>query len=253
MFLRDPPRSQYDWNFKIAGIPVRVHPFFWLMALLMGSRAGDMMPIMIWIGVVFVSILVHELGHAFAMRYYGCAPRVVLYSFGGMAIPEQDFGRMASSYTARGNRTKAQIIISGAGPAAGFALAGVVIALLYLLGRSFPFFGATLGRGPMPSELPLLYLINDLLFVNIFWGLINLLPIYPLDGGHISRELFLALHPRDAIRQSLILSIAAAAGVALYGYTQLGSVFMALFFGYLAYTSYQQLQSFTGGYRSGRW
>ena len=36
----------------------------------------------------------------------------------------------------------------------------------------------------------LFVLVWDLLFVNIFWGLVNLLPVFPLDGGQISRELF---------------------------------------------------------------
>ena len=41
-------------------------------------------------------------------------------------------------------------------------------------------------------------IIGDLLQVNILWGLMNLLPIYPLDGGQIARELFTLSNPRQA-------------------------------------------------------
>ena len=63
MLFQSPPPTRYDLRFSIAGIPVSVHPVFWLIALLFGS-SGDPLLIPIWILVVFVSILVHELGHA---------------------------------------------------------------------------------------------------------------------------------------------------------------------------------------------
>ena len=64
MFLfQPPPPTQYDLRFAIAGIPVRVHPLFWLITILFGFSA-DLIQLLIWVFVVFVSILVHELGHA---------------------------------------------------------------------------------------------------------------------------------------------------------------------------------------------
>jgi stage IV sporulation protein FB len=82
-----------------------------------------------------------------------------------------------------------------------------------------------------------------LLQVNILWGIINLLPIYPLDGGQVARELFTLNHPRRGIVQSLWLSIGAAAAVALYGLSQ-NLIFTALMFGYLAYANYQTLHAY---------
>ncbi len=73
MFSFEPPRTAYDLHFQIAGIPVRVHPLFWLATLILGSNSwsGDGnvdpdagMKLLIWVGVMFVSILVHELGHS---------------------------------------------------------------------------------------------------------------------------------------------------------------------------------------------
>ena len=110
MILNEPPRSQYDLNFSLLGIPVRVHPLFWLVAVLLGIRGNeDPVPILIWVGVVFVSILVHELGHALTARWYGWEPWITLHSFGGLA-----------SYRPTFHDPTSRIVITLAGPGAGF-------------------------------------------------------------------------------------------------------------------------------------
>jgi len=48
-------------------------------------------------------------------------------------------------------------------------------------------------------------LIQQLLFINVLWGIVNLLPVYPLDGGQIAREVLVAVNPRAGIQQSLML------------------------------------------------
>ena len=64
MLIGEPPRTPYDLNFSLLGIPVRIHPFFWLAGLLLGPRQGGPPAILLWIAAVFLAILVHELGHA---------------------------------------------------------------------------------------------------------------------------------------------------------------------------------------------
>jgi membrane-associated protease RseP (regulator of RpoE activity) len=189
--------------------------------------------------VVFVSILVHELGHALLQRRYGGRPRIVLYGMGGLAIGE-------GADPAPGP----QILIALAGPFAGFLFAALLLAAIRLSGHQVEFggfsgwIGYVIPRWEM-FDAPLTnMLIWDLLFVNIFWGLVNLLPIYPLDGGRVAREAFTLQHPRQAIVNSLWLSTIAGACVALLGLVSLGSLFMALFFGYLAYSSYQTLRAY---------
>jgi len=96
VFQLEPSRTPYDLNFQFAGVPIRVHPLFWLATAILGasslqadsaeSNAG--MKLLVWLVVVFVSILIHELGHAFVMRYFGEVPHVVLYLFGGLAISD---------------------------------------------------------------------------------------------------------------------------------------------------------------------
>lgn len=247
MLLGEPPRSQADLVFSLFGFPVRVHPFFFLVIFLLGpwrSPSGSpIVPMVIWIVAVFVSILWHELGHAFAMRAYGYQPWITLYGFGGLT----SYNPHGSS---RGSGTLPQILITLAGPGAGFLLAAVVTGGLMLAGfRMVVDVGLPFGLLPGPREIigseNLTRFIQQLLFINVAWGVLNLLPVYPLDGGQVAREILVAANPREGIQQSLKLSIFTGVILAVYAVAQLGSLFMAFLFGYLAYSSYTTLQAYT--------
>ncbi len=247
MLLGEPSRTPYDLNFALFGIPVRVHPLFWLVALLLGYQGKDGIGVLTWIAAVFFAILLHELGHAWMMRFHGFHPWIVLYGMGGLTSydPREAFG-------SKRNDTLANVLIDVAGPATGFLLAGLVVTGFYAAGHG----NSVIPYGPwnlLPAvALPsvrLATLLNDVLQICVLWGLVNLLPVYPLDGGQIARELFLRFSPRDGIRQSMLLSIFAAIAMAMYGYARMNSLYIAIFFGYLAYTSFIALQNYVGGSR----
>ena len=80
-----------------------------------------------------------------------------------------------------------------------------------------------------------------LVFVNILLNLFNLLPVFPLDGGQIARQLFVKFDPWGGVRNSVILSIAVAVFVALFAFNHNGG-FIAFFFGFMAWNNYQLLQ-----------
>lgn len=253
--LGEPPHTEYDWKFNLFGIPVRVHPFFWLVTLLMGFKDASSADIIIWIGVVFLSIMVHEFGHAFAIQYFGWSPRVVLHGFGGLAIHDSN----TSTWSGGGRRSQrtpnTQILISLAGPAAGFALAALVVLLIHVTGHylgKYPVLGVNipLGRdtGTLISNPNLVEFIVQMLFVNIYWGILNLMPIYPLDGGQVARELFLR-NTNNGLAMSLQLSIATAVVLVLVAVVRFESFYMAFMFGYLGYLNYQQLSGPYGGRR----
>jgi Zn-dependent protease len=84
--------------------------------------------------------------------------------------------------------------------------------------------------------------------VNIAWGLLNLLPVYPLDGGQISRELFTLSNPRAGIVWSLQLSIVVAGLLAAY-FLMNQRFYTGLMFGYLAYANVQTLQAYRNNWR----
>lgn len=264
MNLTAPQPTSYDIHFNAFGIPVRISVYFWLMACLVGYNYGQIYNDGAYAGadprvfglaivVVFLSILIHELGHAFLMRRFGHSPSITLYHFGGLAHYDGGGFNPRRSNRRVNDSTWAQIAISFAGPLAGFLFAGATI--LILLGA-----GYISGRPPLASELingegevlgnatyGMRVMVKIILFFNLWWGLMNLVPVFPLDGGQIARELFIWFNPYNGLRYSLYVSIGAACVVALYGMS-LHWTFLIIMFALLAMGNYQQL---SGGNRFG--
>lgn len=244
-FFAPPPLTPYDLHFTLLGIPVRVHPLFWLMAILFGASSASIPKIIVWVIVIFISILIHELGHSLAMRVYGQDSYIVLYLLGGLAVFKSTRwnGRGGSAILTRFQ----EIEIALAGPLAGFFLAALIIALVTILNGSVSV-NWLFGFIPLPEARFANggSLINSLLqmalWVNVFWGYINLIPVYPLDGGQVARNLFLQANPVDGLANSLWLSVVSGALMAIIGVFFLGSTYMGLLFGILAFQSYQALQ-----------
>jgi len=243
MFTSAPP-TRFDLRFSIFGIPVRVHPLFWLVALLLGGRTLNLLDILIWIVAVFISILIHELGHALAMRYYGQHSQIVLHAMGGLTVPEPvAWGTGWANVRLTPNQ---EIVITAAGPVAGFLFAAFILAVVFGLGGIIQL-TTLLGFIPIPlagfvgGNAILNSFIGSLLWINIMWGIFNLLPVYPLDGGQIARQIFVQYDPYDGTRKALWLSVIAGGAMAVAGFTVFGSVYMALLFGLMAFQSYQLL------------
>ncbi|WP_339911181.1 site-2 protease family protein [Symmachiella dynata] len=216
--------TQYDLRFTIFGIPVRVHPFFWLLAAFIVWNAvdGRLELVAVGIGCVFISVLIHEMGHAAVAISYGWPPRITLYHFGGLA-----------SFEPRSGLTpRRSIIISLAGPLAGFALYGIVWGVEFYLIRT----GSPLLQRPM-----VFVAIYFLKWINLYWGILNLLPVFPLDGGQVSRALFTQFSRGSGIPASLKLSLITAGGMAAYFFLN-QRMFIGIMMLSLAASSYQQLQ-----------
>ncbi|MCC6300973.1 MAG: site-2 protease family protein [Anaerolineales bacterium] len=245
MLFQTLPPTRFDLRFTVIGIPVRVHPLFWLIALLLGS-SGALIEIPIWIFVVFVSVLIHEMGHALAFRWYGIHSQIVLHAMGGLTVPVAT--AWGTGWASVSPNPKQQIVISLAGPFAGFAFAALVMAGVaasggaLLTSKLFGFLPLPLtALVPFGGNLPSIFL-TMLLFVNIFWGLFNLLPVYPLDGGQVTRSLLVQFDPLDGARKALWVSVVTGAIIALFGLLAMRSVYIALLFGLLAFQSYQSLR-----------
>jgi Zn-dependent protease len=227
--------TPYDLRFSLLGIPVRVHPLFWLFSAVMGWDPDDLNYMLLWIVCVFVSILVHEFGHALTARYFGWPPKVVLYSFGGFASFTPTWG-----YT-----TTRSILVLLAGPGAGFVLFGVVWCVKQLLiqQRVLPEHPEMLlWDSASPTGLRYTaFVLRQMAFINLWWGLVNLLPVFPLDGGQVARELLTHLRPRDGLDISLKLSLLVGAGVSAYCFMH-KDTWPGVLFGVLAFESFQHLQ-----------
>lgn len=202
------------FRFSILGMPIIVEGWFWLTCVLLGggltaNEPRDWAFVAVWTSVVFVSIIVHELGHAIAARRFGVQPAIKLHGLGGATyLPGARFSR------------KESILVSAAGPAAGLALGFVILILSRALELNSEFVRAAVVFG---------------LYVNFFWTFINLLPIQPLDGGQILREV---LGPRQ-IQVTRWIGFGLALVLCLWSLS-IGRVFLALMMGMLAYYNIRQ-------------
>jgi membrane-associated protease RseP (regulator of RpoE activity) len=250
--LIDCPQSRAgEWRFRLFGVPVAVKIWFWVATVLLCS-AGETSTVLIWIGVCLASILVHELGHVYAYRRFGTDSEIVLYGWGGLTISRRDV---------RG--AFPEVAVALAGPAAGFALVLLTLGLAAITGTSirlgwhlfFPVLQAGSPAGShVVSDYRWIAFLNDLLWVNLYWGLVNLLPIYPLDGWHAARALFDERDRGTGRRKALIWSAVAAAAMAVLGLAA-RSLYMVVIFAVLAASSAQAVEGERG--RStrfhGRW
>lgn len=186
-------RTPLDLRFRVGPFPVTVSPFFWLGMAVFGQDAFQVgFDIgLLWVACGFVSILWHELGHAVVMRRFGSPARIELIAFGGLAIPSYEQPSAVR-----------RLLIAAAGPAAGLLLAGIV-------------WGSHQAFGWAGEHRYLRILYTFLFIINLVWSLFNLLPIWPLDGSRILREVFVLGRARqaDLRTQQVSFGLAVALGV----------------------------------------
>jgi Zn-dependent protease len=183
------------------------------------------------------------MGHALAYRWFGQSAQVVLYHLGGLTIPTAWGGRGA-------RRPSQRLFVSAAGPLAQLGLAAAIVAVFKLGGYAVPFPLASVGTAlglyegePIPSRF-LFALVFFLLQVNIFWPLLNLVPVPPLDGGQIVREGLLSLGVADGARIASMIGVAAGALVAWWGYTH-NEPYLGIMFALLTVSCFQSLSDNT--------
>ena len=259
--LSEPQRTPYDLNFELFGFPIRIHPLFWLAALIWGFNAeSDGVSMLMWVTVMLLSLLVHELGHAVMIRHYGRHARVVLYFMGGLAI-EDSGSPWAVNYGRQGRTTVEQIWISAAGPLAGFLLAGITWVGIYVTGGSvnlifsveaMPYADPKLG-GALQANSHLTMFVSNLLYINIFWGLVNLIPVIPLDGGQIAQAWLTANDSFQGTIKALWLSVFAGGAAAIIFGILMHEMFLLMLFASLAFSCYTTVQQIQGSGRGRPW
>jgi len=168
------------WSFKIgriAGIDIKVHATFLLLLAFFGwgsyARRHSLADATLGIGFIlalFLCVVLHELGHALTARRYGIRTRdIVLLPIGGVArlerIPEDP--------------TK-ELLVAVAGPAVNVVIAAALFAFLTVSGNWHGL------RSLSATELEGVF-VEQILRVNIFMVLFNLLPAFPMDGGRMLR------------------------------------------------------------------
>jgi stage IV sporulation protein FB len=160
---------------SVRGTVIRVHVTFLLFLLWIAvahyARGGTAAAVqgVAFIVLLFLCVLLHELGHVFAARHYGVqTPDVTLLPIGGVArlarIPEEP---------------TQELVIAIAGPLVNVVIAGAIIIALH-------------GLLPLQSyavQDPGASLFSRLAWANVFLVLFNLIPAFPMDGGRVLRAL----------------------------------------------------------------
>ena len=247
--------TQYDLKFTLLGVPTIISPWFWAGAVFFGwswlsVEPGGPANLLTWVLCMLFSLLLHEFGHALTMRAFGHQPIVVLYHLGGFARSD------------RRDTAGHSFLISAAGP----AIQLLFFAILFVVAMSLAGPGAwntlrTLPREGWPTfyTLPVNLLtffgeisygrpafaaLFSLLSINFLWPLLNLLPVWPLDGGQmLSAGLGMRRYgqPMDLTLKVGML----VGGIAAALFFVNGRTFAGIFFAMLAIQNYQQLQRTT--------
>lgn len=202
------------WTFRLLGFQVVVQSGFailaGLFALLALQGGAGLLEAMTWPVIVFGSILVHELGHAFTAQRLG------------LAVGNIELHMMGGEVSHARTRPGGQLLISLAGPIAGLALGSAALALSLVVPNSS--------------------VLSVLVFVNIGWSLFNLLPVLPLDGGNALRAA-IGLGTRESVALRITAGIGftlAALGLA-YALTA-GRWWLTFLFGMFLWNNLQILQ-----------
>jgi stage IV sporulation protein FB len=226
-------------HFRIFGIPVRIEPFFVIVALVLGIRQQQLWLVFAFAVLVFVSILIHELGHALVYRFLGQRSAIVLHGFGGFTVPMGGGRRVLTR-----------------GKSIAVSVSGVVFQLLFLAVPASYIVGYTWQIGPIslfdePTQwaidtgngwdpddnwdFNLVPVLGWAAFINLWWAIFNMLPLRPLDGGHVAEEI---VGFERACRLGVIAGIAGGLWALFNGW-----LFMGILMGILAYNNYRELRA----------
>lgn len=207
-------------EFTLFGIPIRVEPIFWITLALIGFMSSQALPgdallmgTALFVMAGFISILIHELGHALMIKKYKLPTEIVLSSFGGYA-----------THPAGVLTRKQSFLVTLAGPLLQ-AIFGLAVYLLV------PYIN-------LPSGMIWLFIVY-LYGVSLFWAILNCIPVLPLDGG---RMLEAVLGPRK-IKLTLTISMLVAVAACVLGFS-LKQPFLGIFMAMFAFQNYQALERF---------
>lgn len=199
-------------SFRVFGFPVRIEGSFLLVVGLLGASASAQLDrVIAFVVIAVIAVLIHEFGHAFAARSQGTIgdPTITLAGMAGL-----------TRYRLRSDPSRLQsIFISVAGPAAGVVAGALVLAVR---------------RAELIDDSGLTDAAFDIaLFTTFGWSAFNLLPIVPLDGGHIMADL-LPGQPVVRRRRAAVVSILVALAVGTWLWMRFGLLFGPLILAMIA-------------------
>lgn len=191
-------------------IPLAIHPFFWVFAAIIGwLNSGTFIGTLIWVGIIVVSVVFHEFGHALTAVCFKQKARIQLVALGGVTMfdgPKLKFWQ--------------QFLITLNGPLFGF---GLFLLSTFLLHFTWP--------------LLFTKILKATQIANLFWTVVNLLPVLPLDGGQLLRIVLEAAFGIKGFKASLLVGAIIAALLSFY-FFMLQAFLIGAFFFLFAFQSF---------------
>lgn len=200
-------------RFRIGPFPVTLEASFLITAVLLSGLGGGPLDVLLWVLVVFVSVLVHELGHAVVGLWLGGKPEIVLQGLGGVTFPR---------LRARPGALR-QILLSVAGPLFGLLPGAIAWAVM-------------LKAPPEPGSM-MAGLLTDFMTTSVWWAAFNLVPVLPLDGGQVMESVLSGVRRKPSLELAAWISAAVGAALALLALLAYRQWFIALFFAAMAFSN----------------
>ncbi len=175
---------------------------------------------LLWIPILFLSVLIHELAHAAMIGVFGFgSSQILLTGMGGVTMNQ------------RRARPWQDMFISLAGPLSSF---GVCALAYWALGHV----------SVVQTDRMLVELVPRMVQANLFWGIFNLIPVPPLDGGHATRDFFRTfLTERTAFIIAIWIAIIVG-GLVVVAAIKTGQFFVGIYIALFVYRAFGQWQHF---------
>ena len=226
MLLPEPRPTRWDLPWRMFGAEVRIRPIFWASCIVLGiivyrdPDIGGAGMFWFWIVAVLVTLLAHGTAHILAARLFGTRVRVVLGGLGGQIYGLEERKRWQ------------RVVILLAGSLGNLLVLGILWVTTAMPLR-------------MEWRAFLAPYIWVLMWLNAFWSLLNVLPLWPLDGGRAAVEVGEALLSRRgqilALLASLIVCLLLSFTVVGWAYSTLIDRYDARYPLYLLYFLIQSL------------
>ena len=197
-------------------VPITIHPLFWLIAFFIGWMwSFQLLPAILCTFVILLSVLLHEFGHALTAIFFGQKTRIELAAFGGFTYRE---GRKLKLWE--------EFLVVLNGPIMGF---------LIFLGTFYVY------KTLKITNPTLLFVVLFTFKANLFWTVINLIPVLPLDGGHLLSIFLESIFGFKGVKWAIIIGLAIAVGISIFFFA-IGAFLIGALFLILTFESFRSLK-----------
>ncbi len=230
------------FTIRLLGFPVQIQLTFLILALFIMNSGLDVFGIVLWMVTIFLSILIHELGHAVTARWFGARVHsITIHGFGGVTVWSE------TNVAVRGWK---RFTVAAAGSGVGLILG---LALYVAVSRgvfgtlatnviSSPWSFRPFQQGlfnPFDAQSAAIFMVGMFIWVSVLWGLVNWLPVVGLDGAAMLRELLRPILGESTERVSRAIGIGTAVALAAYLWS-IGARFGVFILAFLVISEFQR-------------